>query len=86
MQIKLQQVSPVFLEKEKITSSEVWNRELSFTKGEKIQLVAPSGRGKTSFIHFLYGLRKDYAGHIFLMIRILRTLQPRKPPGTEVKK
>jgi putative ABC transport system ATP-binding protein len=65
MQIKLQQVSPVFLEKEKITSSEVWNRELIFTNGEKIQLVAPSGRGKTSFIHFLYGLRKDYAGLIF---------------------
>ncbi len=42
----------------------IWNRELSFSKEEKIQLIAPSGSGKTSFIHFLYGLRKDYKGNI----------------------
>jgi putative ABC transport system ATP-binding protein len=65
MQIKLQQVNPVFLEKEKLISSEVWNRDLCFAQGEKIQLVAPSGSGKSSFIHFLYGLRKDYTGRIF---------------------
>lgn len=64
MQITLQQVSPVFLEKEKIKSSEVWNKELKFLQGEKIQLMAPSGSGKSSFIHFLYGLRKDYTGDI----------------------
>jgi putative ABC transport system ATP-binding protein len=64
MQIILQQVSPVFLETEKISQSMIWNRELSFSKEEKIQLIAPSGSGKTSFIHFLYGLRKDYKGNI----------------------
>lgn len=42
----------------------IWNRELSFSKEEKIQLIAPSGSGKTSFIHFLCGLRKDYKGNI----------------------
>lgn len=65
MQITLQQVSPAFLEKEKIYTSEVWNKELNFSPGEKIQLIAPSGSGKSSFIHFLYGLRKDYIGNIF---------------------
>ncbi len=65
MEIKLQHVRPVFLEKEKTASSEVWNVELLFKQGEKIQLIAPSGKGKTSFIHFLYGLRKDYMGSIF---------------------
>jgi putative ABC transport system ATP-binding protein len=64
MQIVLQQVSPVFLEKKKILQSQIWNTDLTFLKGEKIQLVAPSGSGKTSFIHFLYGLRKDYTGNI----------------------
>lgn len=64
MQIILQQVSPVFLETEKISQSMIWNRELSFSKEEKIQLIAPSGSGKTSFIHFLCGLRKDYKGNI----------------------
>ena len=42
----------------------IWDKELSFSKEEKIQLIAPSGSGKTSFIHFLYGLRKDYKGNI----------------------
>jgi putative ABC transport system ATP-binding protein len=65
MEIKLKQLSPVFLEKDKVESSEVWNKDLLFLQGEKIQLVAPSGKGKTSFIHFLYGLRKDYTGSIF---------------------
>ncbi len=65
MEIKFQQVCPLFLEKDKIASSEVWEKDLFFKQGEKIQLVAPSGRGKTSLIHFLYGLRKDYSGSIF---------------------
>ena len=63
-EIKLEQVCPVYLEAEKISHSEIWNKELSFKQGEKIQIVAASGRGKTSFIHFLYGLRKDFTGNI----------------------
>jgi putative ABC transport system ATP-binding protein len=66
MQINLQQVIPVFLEKEKISHSGLWGHDTSFLQGEKIQLVAPSGSGKTSLIHFLYGLRKDYAGSILM--------------------
>lgn len=64
MQITLQHVCPVFLEKEKTNQSQVWNNEIVFSAREKIQLLAPSGSGKTSFIHFLYGLRKDYTGNI----------------------
>ena len=64
MQIFLQQVVPVFLEESKTASSQLWNQTLSFTKGEHIHIIAPSGSGKTSFIHFLYGLRKDYTGKI----------------------
>lgn len=65
MEIKLQQLCPIFLESDKINLSQVWNDELVFKPGEKIQLMAPSGSGKTSFIHFLYGLRKDFNGNIF---------------------
>ncbi|MFT3979960.1 MAG: ATP-binding cassette domain-containing protein [Ferruginibacter sp.] len=64
MQITIHHIAPVFLEKEKIGRSEIWNKEISFSKGEHIQLVAPSGSGKTSFIHFLYGMRKDYTGDV----------------------
>lgn len=64
MQIDLQQLCPVFLEKEKISQSQLWNETLLFAPAEKIQLVAPSGSGKTSFIHFLYGMRNDFTGNI----------------------
>lgn len=65
MQIKLQQVVPDFIEEEKISGSQVWRSDLVFHKGEKVHIIAPSGSGKTSLIHFLYGLRKDYSGSIF---------------------
>jgi putative ABC transport system ATP-binding protein len=64
MQIKLQQVNPDFLEPEKISRSQIWNTSVEFMNRENVQIVAPSGSGKTSLIHFLYGLRKDYTGTI----------------------
>lgn len=66
MLLNLKQVVPVFLEPEKVARSAVWNQTLSFTPGERIQIVAPSGSGKTSLIHFLYGMRRDYNGSIHI--------------------
>ncbi len=66
MNIHLENVIPEFLESEKIESSDIWNKNILVNKGERIQIVAPSGRGKTSFIHFIYGLRNDYKGNILL--------------------
>lgn len=65
MQIQLQELAPTFIEEEKIRGSQIWNNELVFRAGEKIQVIAPSGSGKTSLIHFLYGIRKDFSGNIF---------------------
>jgi putative ABC transport system ATP-binding protein len=64
MQIRLQQVAPTFIEKEKISGSAIWKSDIDFLPGERIQIIAPSGSGKTSLIHFLYGIRKDYTGKI----------------------
>ena len=64
MQILLENVLPVFFETNKAMTSEVWSKSLTFNKGENIHIIAPSGSGKTSLIHFLYGLRNDYQGNI----------------------
>ena len=64
MTISIENVIPVFLEKEKIETSAIWNKRVAFNKGEKVQIIAPSGSGKTSLIHFIYGMRKDYQGKI----------------------
>lgn len=64
MQILLQQIVPTYFEKEQIAGSEIWGKSIAFNKGEHVHIVAPSGSGKTSLIHFIYGLRKDYDGLI----------------------
>ena len=64
MQIALQDVIPTYFQPEQITASEIWGKKLTFNKGEHVQIVAPSGSGKTSLIHFIYGLRNDYSGII----------------------
>jgi len=65
MQLILQKLLPVPL-REKITanSSDIWLQNLSFLKGEHISIQAPSGTGKTTLIHILYGLRTDYEGDV----------------------
>ena len=65
MQIKLRKVIPQYIETEKRKDSQVWAQDIEINKGEHLHIVAPSGSGKTSLIHFIYGLRKDYAGAIF---------------------
>lgn len=62
MQILLQKIVPTYFDQEQITDSEIWGKQVTFTKGEHVHIVAPSGSGKTSLIHFMYGLRKDYDG------------------------
>lgn len=64
MQISLDKVLPVFFDEDKPGVSQVWNETVFFNKGENIHIIAPSGSGKTSLIHFLYGLRNDYSGTI----------------------
>ena len=65
-QIFLDNVAPGFLQAEQYAASEIWNKKIHFEKGDNVQIVAPSGTGKTSLIHFIYGLRKDYTGTIEL--------------------
>jgi ABC-type lipoprotein export system ATPase subunit len=65
MEIQLRNVIPENIEIEKRKDSQLWTRNISIIKGEHLHIVAPSGSGKTSLIHFIYGLRKDYSGDIF---------------------
>ena len=64
MRLHLRNVIPGFIEKEKRKDSQVWSKNITISKGEHLHIVAPSGSGKTSLIHFIYGLRKDYSGDI----------------------
>ena len=63
MQLSLNEIVPIPL-RDKISSraSGMWNKTLSFNSEDYLFVQAPSGTGKTTLIHILYGLRTDYTG------------------------
>jgi len=74
MKLSLQGVIPLPLrEKVSVAKSGMWNSSVSFNKGEYIFVQAPSGTGKTTLIHILYGLRNDYTGEVKWQDKALTT-------------
>jgi ABC-type lipoprotein export system ATPase subunit len=64
MNLTIQDLLPTYFEESRKGASQIWGKTISFQKGSLIQIVAPSGSGKTSLIHFLYGLRHQYTGKV----------------------
>jgi ABC-type lipoprotein export system ATPase subunit len=76
MKISLSRVVPSYFQNRNTDHSEIWRKEVEFSKGEYVKIVAPSGSGKTSLIHFLYRMRTTYEGSIRLNDTEIRTAQP----------
>jgi ABC-type lipoprotein export system ATPase subunit len=64
MQIHLKNVIPLPLADNKHNKNSIWDSDISFFTNEKIILNAVSGKGKSTFISFLSGVRKDFKGQI----------------------
>ncbi|MEI9946186.1 MAG: ATP-binding cassette domain-containing protein [Chitinophagaceae bacterium] len=64
MQLHFQHLLPTYFEEKAKDRSDIWGKDLVFSKGEMVKIVAPSGSGKTSLIHFIYGMRKEYTGNV----------------------
>jgi putative ABC transport system ATP-binding protein len=64
MQVEINNLLPVYFPDTRKQTSEIWGKDIRFNSGEFVKIVAPSGSGKTSLMHFLYGLRNDYNGAI----------------------
>ena len=64
MDIQFNQVLPKPLSSVSHDEKSLWNSNLVLTKGTRVVVEAPSGRGKSTLIHLLYGIRQDYEGQI----------------------
>lgn len=53
----------VFSETENI-SSQIWQNDITFKKGETYLIKAESGLGKSSLCSYIYGYRADFSGDI----------------------
>jgi ABC-type lipoprotein export system ATPase subunit len=66
MQIELQSLRPYPIPEKFIPESEIWEKNILIESGRKCLLAAQSGKGKSTLLHILYGLRKDCSGETLL--------------------
>lgn len=67
--------------------SAVWEADsFTFEKGKNYLVEATSGKGKTSLLSILYGLRKDYSGQFFIDGQLGGTLSSRNWSGIRKNK
>lgn len=66
MRLALKGLIPVPLrEKVDTYNSGIWKTTLNLEQGEQVFVQAPSGTGKTTLMHILYGIRKDFEGQVY---------------------
>lgn len=76
MQILFDHVTPEPLSGVSLSGSEVWNTSLQIDTTQRNAILATSGKGKSTFIHLIYGLRQDYSGSIKLDQQDIKKLGP----------
>lgn len=62
--IILRNTLPAIFSKESNITSDVWQKDILFEKGEYYLIEANSGTGKSSLCSYMYGYRADYLGDI----------------------
>lgn len=67
MIFRFEKMIPLPLLEQDTSDSKVWEAEaLVLEQGKSYVVEAPSGRGKTSLLAVMYGIRSDYRGEVFL--------------------
>jgi putative ABC transport system ATP-binding protein len=67
MTIRFEKMIPLPMLEQDTTGSEIWESEaVLFEQGKSYLIEAPSGRGKTSLLAVIYGIRRDYQGVVFM--------------------
>lgn len=64
MNISFDKVTPSPLDGVTDLNTEVWGQDFSMEVDQHIKIFAPSGKGKSTFMHLIYGLRHDYSGDV----------------------
>lgn len=64
MKITFNHLLPHPLKEYEHSEASVWNRNFEIDGLQKIMLNASSGKGKSTFINTLYGVRRDYSGSV----------------------
>lgn len=75
MDFELMHIIPeMLIDRPSVSISDIWGKSMSFKHGDFIKITAPSGTGKSTLIHILYGLRKDFQGKLLFNQQNLTTI------------
>ncbi len=66
MDIFFSNIIPAPIPESIVSKSQVWNKEFHLKKSEKLLVYAESGKGKTTLINIMLGLRSDYTGNLLI--------------------
>jgi len=67
MTIRFEKMIPLPLLEQDTSGSKVWEADsILFEQGKRYIIEAPSGRGKTSLLSVIYGIRKDIRGEVYM--------------------
>lgn len=66
MKIQLKNVVPLPLQDQLNPTSTCWNTTAELGENQRILVQAVSGKGKSTFVNSIYGIRKDFTGEILL--------------------
>jgi ABC-type lipoprotein export system ATPase subunit len=74
MQIEFNNVLPKPLSEIEHSTESLWNSKVIFESEKRILLNASSGKGKTTFVHTLMGLRTDFSGDFLVDTKNTKSL------------
>ena len=66
MKIELQEILPEPIPQKALDASEVWGSTLVFDSGKRHLISGISGRGKSTLLHVIYGIRRDFKGQLLI--------------------
>ena len=59
-----------------VSENSIWNSIFKFTQGNKYQIVAPSGKGKSTLVGIIAGTRGDFEGNLLFEGQNTRQFNP----------
>lgn len=74
MIIQLKKVIPYPLRDNYSSESTCWNADVELLPNQRILVQAVSGKGKSTFVNSIYGIRKDFDGDIYINQKSTKSL------------
>ncbi|AYN01002.1 ATP-binding cassette domain-containing protein [Chryseobacterium sp. 3008163] len=76
--ISLENISPKYFTPRNVEQSEIWKKNIRFSKGDKHLIVAPSGSGKSTLATAILGTHFQYEGNIKYDQQVVKDLHLEK--------